>query len=51
MIDNSGHLVPMNQPVNFRIFLDIVLSGDLFQSALRDAEEFERAIDEEIKTM
>jgi len=51
MIENSGHLVPMNQPVNFRIFLDNVLSGNLFQSALGDAEEFERAINEDIKTM
>merc|ERR1719233_1100182 len=30
-IQNSGHLVPMNQPKNFRIFLDKAVSGDLFK--------------------
>jgi len=31
MIVNSGHLVPMNQPENFRRFLDSAVSGELFQ--------------------
>jgi len=30
-IQNSGHLVPMNQPENFRHFLDKAVSGELFQ--------------------
>merc|ERR1719474_318410 len=38
-IQNSGHLVPMNQPINFRIFLDKAVSGDLVQRTVVKARK------------